>query len=219
MKCLQLRITHTTSTIHPIHEFERQHASFRWSELVQWNPTIGETNALIFRVFGDPEAYRELLDHREKTQAYTIAPVDDDLFYCLVYEELTERDRRYVDAFADTPVVVTPPVRYNQNGTIDITIVGSRAALDEVLRELPPEIAIDVLSITDYQSHIPGTVGVLTSRQREAVTAAVENGYYESPRQGTVGDVAERLGVTRSTAAEHLRKAEAAIMREMIGWR
>ncbi|MFC7174018.1 helix-turn-helix domain-containing protein [Haloplanus litoreus] len=44
-------------------------------------------------------------------------------------------------------------------------------------------------------------------------------GYYDSPREGSVADVAATLDVAPGTAAEHLRKAEATVMRAAVGRR
>lgn len=57
----------------------------------------------------------------------------------------------------------------------------------------------------------------LSERQSEAVTVALDLGYYETPREATVAEVAERLDCAPGTAAEHLRKAEAALVRRVIG--
>lgn len=216
MKCLDLRIRHSDETLHPVHRFEIEHADFHGSELLHWNPSLGEQNTMIFRVRGDPDVYRDVLEDRDETLAYAIAPVGDGVFYCVVCEQLTDRDRAYIDAFVDGTAVVIPPVRYNQDGSIDVTIVGSSQAIEEVHSGLPEDAPIEVRSITDYQTRVPGTMGVLTDRQREAVTIAVECGYYNSPREGRVEEVAEALGVSTSTASEHLRKAEMKAMRQIL---
>ncbi|MEA5408165.1 helix-turn-helix domain-containing protein [Haloarculaceae archaeon H-GB2-1] len=56
----------------------------------------------------------------------------------------------------------------------------------------------------------------LTDRQLEAVRAAVEAGYYEPTRDGTVTDVADELGCAPGTAAEHLRRAESKVMKQVV---
>lgn len=45
--------------------------------------------------------------------------------------------------------------------------------------------------------------------QREALEAAVDGGYYETPRQVTLDELANRLGLPRSTLRYRLRRAEA----------
>ncbi len=51
--------------------------------------------------------------------------------------------------------------------------------------------------------------GELSETQRRALHAAVEHGYYETPRGIELSELAERLGVPRSTLSYRLRRAEA----------
>lgn len=215
MKCVEFRIVHTDETLHPVHQFEIEHDEFHGSELLHWNPTLSETNSLIFRVRGDPDAYNEILESRDDTLSYTIAPIGENVFYCGVRERLTERDQLYVDAFVDQTAVVVPPICYNQDGTIDVTLVGSISAVEGVLSGLPDDIQVNIRTITDYRRHVPGEFDMLTARQRKAIEAAVNCGYYRSPREGQISDVADVLDIANSTAAEHLRKAEAKVMEQV----
>ncbi|WP_225333167.1 helix-turn-helix domain-containing protein [Halomicrobium urmianum] len=48
----------------------------------------------------------------------------------------------------------------------------------------------------------------LTDRQRVAIEAAHESGYYEWPREATAEEVADELGVAGATFHKHLRAAE-----------
>jgi hypothetical protein len=52
----------------------------------------------------------------------------------------------------------------------------------------------------------------LSHRQLKAVMAAVDRGYYEIPRRATAEAFAADLGISRSTAEEHLRKGEGTIV-------
>lgn len=51
-------------------------------------------------------------------------------------------------------------------------------------------------------------------RQREVLNVAFERGYYEIPRETTLEEVADEIGITKTTASNHLRKAE----RRVIGF-
>lgn len=57
----------------------------------------------------------------------------------------------------------------------------------------------------------------ITPKQREAVTTAVEMGYYDSPREADLGDVASALGVSRSAASQRLNAAEATLVEAFTG--
>jgi predicted DNA binding protein len=48
----------------------------------------------------------------------------------------------------------------------------------------------------------------LTDRQQEALTLALSRGYYESPRQTTTEELAEKLGISQASMSNLLRRGE-----------
>jgi len=48
----------------------------------------------------------------------------------------------------------------------------------------------------------------LTDRQREVLVTAYLSGYFERPRETTAAELADRLGISSSTFAQHLRVAQ-----------
>jgi len=63
---------------------------------------------------------------------------------------------------------------------------------------------------------VDGTVTNLASEQEAALRAAVEHGYYESPREVDVGDLAAHLDVPRSTLSYRLRRAEEHLAKQYV---
>jgi len=61
--------------------------------------------------------------------------------------------------------------------------------------------------------------GELPPEQEGALRAAVEHGYYETPRAADLGDLADILDVPRSTLAYRLRRAEAHLAERYTGQR
>ncbi len=59
----------------------------------------------------------------------------------------------------------------------------------------------------------------LRDEQAAAVAAAVEHGYYETPRAVDVGDLAAHLDIPRSTLTYRLRRAEAFLARQYVAER
>ncbi len=57
---------------------------------------------------------------------------------------------------------------------------------------------------------------LLTDRQRRVVAAAVEAGYYDTPRDCSLTELADDLGIAKSTASETLHRAEEAIVKEFL---
>ncbi|WP_049927970.1 helix-turn-helix domain-containing protein [Halopiger goleimassiliensis] len=57
---------------------------------------------------------------------------------------------------------------------------------------------------------------VLTDRQQEILETAYEMGYFEYPKGANATDVAEELGVARSTFTEHLAAAQTKLMESIV---
>lgn len=56
----------------------------------------------------------------------------------------------------------------------------------------------------------------LTAPQAEALLAALDAGYYDTPRRATLTDVAERLGITRQALAERLRRGTRHLVADVV---
>lgn len=57
---------------------------------------------------------------------------------------------------------------------------------------------------------------LLTQRQREFVQTAVDLGYYETPRQCSLTEVADEMDVAKSTCCEILHRAEQALVEQFL---
>jgi len=94
-----------------------------------------------------------------------------------------------------------------QNGTAtwEVTTSSSRLSnLRDHLDDLGIGFAIDHVREIDASQ----ADRLLTDRQQEALLTAVEAGYYRSPRESTLGDVADDLGVANATCSDLLHRAE-----------
>ena len=65
-----------------------------------------------------------------------------------------------------------------------------------------------------YQEH--NMLSVLTDKQREIILAAKREGYYDYPRKINTKELAEKVGVSKATVVEHLRKAEGRLMANIL---
>jgi predicted DNA binding protein len=85
---------------------------------------------------------------------------------------------------------------------------------DELVDRLHDGVSFQMCAIREATTwREQANPGELPEEQRRAVRAAVEAGYYESPRAATLDEIADTLGVPRSTLSYRLRKAEAHLAR------
>jgi predicted DNA binding protein len=111
-------------------------------------------------------------------------------------------------AMADSGVVPSYPLHLE-----DGWFVGELTASQEQLSAFRDEL--DSAGI-EYQlvsvSETEPSSDMLTARQQEIVELAIEHGYYESPRQCTLTDLAETLDVNKSVVSRILQRAEGHIV-------
>jgi predicted DNA binding protein len=98
-----------------------------------------------------------------------------------------------------------------QNGWYEFDLTGTRDELEQ-LRD-----ALDAGGF-DYELrsivNTTETDSLMTDRQRELLETAARKGYFEVPRQSTLAEVAESVGVDKSTASTVLRRGEA----KLVSW-
>ena len=87
----------------------------------------------------------------------------------------------------------------------------------EALRETGATVSLDRLVQHDGSEDAMGlqTVSV-TEKQREAVETAVDLGYYRTPREVGLDDLAETLGVSKSAVSQRLNAVESKLVRAMM---
>lgn len=117
------------------------------------------------------------------------------------------------EALVRPGVVIHRPAIY-RDGAVLVELIGEAGALQAAIDAVPASVSTTIESVTDVRG--TDATAELSDRQREALRAGVEVGYYDVPRRATHEAVAERLGCAASTAAEHLQKAEARLVTAAI---
>lgn len=56
----------------------------------------------------------------------------------------------------------------------------------------------------------------LSEEQQEALRVAIENGYFDVPRNGTLGDIANELGISTQAASERLRRGHRQLVEQYL---
>jgi len=215
MNYLDVRLRLPAELSHPMVEFIREADVVDYEELLTWNVREAVEYEL-FYVVAEIDAYRERIATVDSIRWYELTPVDDDAFYVYVCQERRAAEAAWREAFADRDILVVPPIRYHDDGTFDVTLLGDGENLRAVVEGLPDSVEATVLEVGDYDRRHPRVTGDVTDRQLEAARVAVDAGYYERPREASLAAVADRLDVAESTASNLLQEAESRVMHAVL---
>ncbi len=213
MRRVRLTFYALEAEVHPVHTMLAERDYVEAAEMVHWNDA-GETMTHAFYVEGDAEEFAAELDGTPAVRAYDLTSVGTDSFYAHVRAETTPLQRRLFDAYHEGGAVVTSTLEHTDDGGVTFEVVGTADALQGFFDGAPDEIDVVIDSVGGPTADPEET---LSERQREAVEAALAAGYYDVPRTATHEEVAKRLGCAPSTASEHLRKAESAVLHALFG--
>ncbi|MFC5278696.1 helix-turn-helix domain-containing protein [Halorubrum rubrum] len=212
MKYLRVELRYPPDLTHPMHRLVDESEAVERDVLVH-GTVFGEPNdTFLFYVEGDIDVYTEALRAVDRIREFEVTRIDETGHYVLLTQRRDPVDDATFDPLQRTGVVVVPPIDFRPDGVARLTMVGNAGPLREALGELPDPIETTVLRVGEYDWRQAVFDPALTDRQFDALAAAVDIGYYDSPREATVEDVAERIDAAPSTASEHLRKAESAVM-------
>jgi predicted DNA binding protein len=100
-----------------------------------------------------------------------------------------------------------------EDGRFEFDLTATREQFEAVGTALDQsEFDYDLLSAVETANEND----VLTDRQRECLGVALREGYFEVPRECTLGDVADAVGVDKSTASEIIRRGESRLLKRFL---
>ena len=113
-------------------------------------------------------------------------------------------------------IYVYPPYGIDAKNGLEFRIFGISSSIRsflEFVREVMPPDTISVQTIKNGSSK---DLDFLTEKQREVLELAVSRGYYEDGGEVTLKQLADELGIARSTTGEHLKRAESEVLKRAI---
>ncbi|MCH2645653.1 MAG: helix-turn-helix domain-containing protein [Candidatus Thalassarchaeum sp.] len=106
-----------------------------------------------------------------------------------------------------------PPYSLDAIVGMEMRVTGLTGAMRRFLALLRVVLPPDKVSVITMRGEmVNGWDKVLTKRQQEVLSFAVERGYYQEGATITIKDLAEEMGISRSTFGGHLQDAERAVM-------
>jgi predicted DNA binding protein len=170
---------------------------------------------LLAEARGDVDRYREILQESDTVHDFSIVE-SDGWWYSYTHFEPNDVNERMLELQYDSELAMETPIEVKADGSMVLTLVGPMEAFAEAAPSEAPGYDIEVLETGDHTPEMDDLFLSLTDRQREVLTAAVDLGYYENPREATHEDVAERVDASPSTVGEHLRKIESRVFDQLV---
>lgn len=216
MKYLRLTLRFSGAALHPMHELIDDHEAVERDLLLHGNTATDGWDTFLFYVDGARAPYEAALERTDRVVDYELTDLGDGSFYAYLKQEESPIDDHLFGLFSRTGIILVPPVEFVEGARATLTVLGDPDVLQATLADLPAGVSASVERVGEYDGRQAAFDPGLTGRQREAVAAAVERGYYAVPRECSVEAVAADLGCSAGTAAEHLRKAERNVMRALV---
>ncbi|EMA08366.1 helix-turn-helix domain-containing protein [Haloferax denitrificans] len=178
---------------------------------------LADGTVLLFaEASGSQERYRQIMENAPRVIDYLVS--GDDPWMAVSNFEPTESSRRTLELQRESPLVIETPMRFTDDGGIKLTCLGTDEAFGELfgVGVERASVSVELLEMGDFEPDKSTFSRTLTPRQEEVLEAAVQLGYYDVPREASLRDVGEAVGITPSTAGEHLRKVEQRVFNELV---
>jgi hypothetical protein len=157
---------------------------------------------------GDPEAAAEAIRGHDDIPAYERLHCDDQRAL-IRYETVDQRLYEFLLGSAIPPEF---PLAV-EDGAMEFDLTATQSDFEAFGDALDASgLQYDLLMAV----HTEQGDAVLTDRQRECLAVAQRLGYFEVPREATLSEVADALGVDTSTASETIRRGTARVLRQFL---
>lgn len=118
------------------------------------------------------------------------------------------RDCRACRTLAASECFLTDATALEGGGLVWHILGPQREAVEQLVASLQDRgLQVEVASIRDAK-----TTGMLTERQEEVIGLAYQLGYFDFPKRISLTELADRMGVAKSTLSEILRTGEAKVL-------
>ncbi|MFC7057759.1 helix-turn-helix domain-containing protein [Halovenus salina] len=130
---------------------------------------------------------------------------------------LKQHEEGYIETYVTRhDCLLLPPLRYEDGAKHVRVLALDSQRLTDFFNDINDDLPVDVASTQTVTvpvsgSPLPGLGSFspdLSPRQREVLSTAWQEGYYEIPREVTTEELAATFDLNRRTVEDHLRRAE-----------
>ncbi|MFH5801876.1 helix-turn-helix domain-containing protein [Haladaptatus sp. CMAA 1911] len=177
--------------------------------LHHYNLLTDGTVVSLYQLRGDLDHARAVFDESTDVVHYDIPEQEDGFVY--LHSKISESLTVLLSALQESEVIMAMPIKFLSDDRLRVTFIGEHEPMNRLLDITAEYVNIEIERVSKYGSG-DRLSSVLTERQQEILTTAVEQGYYEVPRQARIRDVADVLNLSQATVGEHLQKIEARVL-------
>lgn len=175
-----------------------------------------DTVLLFAEASGSKQRYKQIMEESPHVVSYLTA--GDERWMAVSQFDPTEEVRRSLELQRESLLVIDTPIQFTSDDNLKVTYLGTEDTFRK-LYEYADDVeglTFDVLKMGEYQADESSFDRTITPRQEEVLEAAVDLGYYSEPRQASLEDIGEVIGISAGTVGEHLRKAEERVFTELV---
>jgi len=138
----------------------------------------------------------------------TIEPLEEEngVITCFIKAQIDGLPTKLIKSINLDEMLITLPLYLSPTKYI-VSFLGNSEPIKAYLNLLK-SLGISYKATIQHPDQFQGDLSCLTKRQKDVVLAARKHGYYDYPRRISSQELAEQLGICKSTMLEHLRKAE-----------
>lgn len=215
MRQITITLQPMDAPIHPVSQQLANEPSITREYVHYLNRQPDGTSILLYQARGEVTEIGPVLEASPDIHEYFARPAGEKLHLYLHFDP----NRTISDLFDlldSNRIALVLPITCTSSGGFRVTTVGPEPELDSALEMIPESIDLTVNSICEFRPDRAQAGFGLTNRQLEIVSAAVEEGYYDVPKEASCADVAERVGLSQATVGEHLQKIEGQVLRSLV---
>ncbi|TFH30154.1 MAG: hypothetical protein E4G98_02605 [Promethearchaeota archaeon] len=171
---------------------------------VEQDPFVG--NSLIAITGSIPESLLQELENHPSLMSYSVMERSSNQ---MILNTIT-KDQFLMLTIVKNMILVDLPVPVS-NGCAEFVVSSTRSNIDHFIQDLEDRgLRVEIKSIGIYSEDI--LQDVLTPRQFEVFNLAKQKGYYESPRQITLTELAREINVAKSSLSSILQRIHAKLL-------
>jgi predicted DNA binding protein len=150
----------------------------------------------------------------EIVEIFNVLQKNGNRYICLIkvkyFKSLSSLAKKFnIDIIWDTPSIFT-------KDKMIVSVTGNEENLKKIHKLFKQVGTVNKISFVKSLYNEQSILSCLTDKQREILIAAKKNGYYSYPRKINSQELSKKIGLSKPTVVQHLRKAEVRLVSNLL---